>query len=107
MVQHDDASFGIDGDAEHLPEVHVGRVLEEICGGVERNLRHVGVLRRLRVEAHDGLEPGRVDRGDCGRGRTCRTERSFHRSPHSPRVISLLADTGAARLILGGPQVLN
>src|SRR5215471_3709062 len=43
VIQYDDRAFGIDGDAENFAEVHVGRELEKVQVGVERDLR-----RRLR-----------------------------------------------------------
>ena len=75
MVQYNNMPLRIDGDTEHLPEVHVGRVLEEVYRGVEGNFRHVDVLRRLRTDGTDS--PDHVDRGNCG-GRTRRTKKTFH-----------------------------
>jgi hypothetical protein len=40
MIQHDDVAPGIDGNAEHFTEIHVGRVLEKIGLRVERYRRH-------------------------------------------------------------------
>ena len=61
--------------AEHLAEIHVGRVLQEIRNRVERNLRRRDRRRLLGIHRHRGLSGS----PQPGHGRS-RQERERHRS---------------------------
>ena len=51
MVQDRDAALRVHRHAEHLAQIHVGRILQEVRGGIERNFGRRHDARRLRQPA--------------------------------------------------------
>ena len=115
MIEHDDPSLRAHRDTEHLTEIHVGRVLQEVGRRVEGI---PGTVEHLLVRPEDG----RACRGDADeRSRVFlpRQDRSVatHRPPHDragelpPQAVTIrdarkeVADQHRHPVFAGGPSV--